>query len=57
MTKPCKLTPIILALSQKEQFKINLDKFINNETISASSSPESFQKFSSSTTKIGRRFI
>ena len=33
MAKPYKLTPIELALSPKEHFEDNLDKFINNETI------------------------
>ena len=31
MTKLCKLTPIELALSSKEHFEENLNKFINNE--------------------------
>ena len=33
MAKPYKLTPIELALSPKEHFEDNLNKFINNETI------------------------
>ena len=34
MAKPYKLTPIEFALSLKENFEDNLDKFLNNETIS-----------------------
>ena len=33
MAKPCKLTPIELALPPKEHFEDRHDKFINNETI------------------------